>query len=133
MKWQENDFSANYQGEFYEPEDDIEIYINDEDKRKKLLSSPIKCEVSGKAFKIMPQELAFYLDQNIPIPTKHYDARYLENLAQANPKQLWERECMCEQTGHDHEGKCQVKFSTSYSPDRPEKVYCEQCYQRSVS
>ena len=132
LKWQDSDFSTQYQGEFYEPEDDIAAYINDDGKRRKLLSSPIKCEISGKAFKIMPQELAFYLDQKIPIPVKHYDIRYTENLNQANPKKLWKRECMCEQSGHNHDGKCQVKFQTPYSSDRPEKIYCEQCYQGSI-
>ncbi|MDP2630924.1 MAG: hypothetical protein Q8P56_05975 [Candidatus Uhrbacteria bacterium] len=32
-------------------------------------------------------------------------------------------------SSHDHEGRCAVKFQASYAPDRPEIVYCEQCYQ----
>jgi hypothetical protein len=31
------------------------------------------------------------------------------------------------------DGRCQNKFETTYSPERPEIVYCEQCYQESVA
>ena len=31
-----------------------------------------------------------------------------------------------------HKGKCPNEFETSYAPDRPEIVYCEQCYQAEV-
>jgi len=131
LKWQDNDFGLKYHGEFYEPKDDIAQY-HDLAAQKELLAGIIKCEISGKPFKIMPQELAFYLDHKVPIPTKHYDVRYNENLAQANPKKLWDRECMCEESGHGHEGKCQIEFETTYAPDRPEKVFCESCYQKAV-
>lgn len=124
LKWQDKDFAPDHQGEEYKPFDGIDEYIKDEAERKKLLASVIKCEISGKPFKIMPQELAFYLDQKIPIPTHHYNVRYQENLSQVNPKRLWHRKCM-------NEG-CQNEFETSYAPDRPEQVYCEKCYQKAL-
>lgn len=27
---------------------------------------------------------------------------------------------------------CQNEFETSYSPDRPEIIYCEKCYQQEI-
>ena len=46
---------------------------------------------------------------------------------------LWERTCMCDKKDHLHgEKKCEIEFETSYSPDRPEIVYCEKCYQQEV-
>ncbi|MDP3014199.1 MAG: hypothetical protein Q8M92_08170, partial [Candidatus Subteraquimicrobiales bacterium] len=92
----------------------------------------LKCSVSGKPFKIMPQELAFYIEQKLPIPKKHYDVRFQERIANINPRELYHRQCMCEESGHDHTGKCPNGFETTYAPDRPEKVYCESCYRKTV-
>jgi len=131
-KWQDDDFGIKFDGKFYEPEDDIEEYNKSQEKREELLNGVLKCEVSGKPFKIVPQELAFYMEQKVPIPRKHYDIRYKENFALQNPRKLWHRQCVCEEKGHGHEGRCKNEFETTYASDRPEKVYCEKCYQKSV-
>jgi len=40
---------------------------------------------------------------------------------------------MCDRQDHAHkQEKCVVEFKTSYSPDRPEIVYCEKCYQQEI-
>ena len=40
---------------------------------------------------------------------------------------------MCDKKNHLHgEEKCSAQFETSYSPDRPEIVYCENCYKQEV-
>ena len=130
-KWQDNDYSLKHTGPFYNPKDNISSY-QDETERTKLLDGILKCEKTGKPFKIASQELAFYLEQSIPIPRRHYDTRFLDRFHRRNRFVLYERECMCEQSGHDHEGKCRVRFETTYAPDRPEKVYCEDCYQKAV-
>ena len=132
FKWHDDNFAPKYDGSVYEPKDDISDYIENEAERKNLLDGIFKCEVSGKPFKILPQELAFYLKQGIPIPRKHYDVRFTERFAQRNPRHLFHRQCMCEQKDHEHEGRCQNEFETTYAPERPEKVYCESCYQKSV-
>jgi hypothetical protein len=131
-KWQDKDYSLKYDGPFYEPEDNIVKYIESEEARKELLDGILKCEISGKAFRIIPQELAFYIKNKYPIPTKHPEERYLELFKLQNPRKLYHRQCMCEEPGHGHEGRCKVEFETTYAPDRPEKVYCEECYQKSV-
>ena len=120
-KWQDNDYSLKYDGPFYEPKDNIQEYIANEQERQNLLSGILKCEVSGKPFKIVPQELAFYIAQGLPIPRKHYDVRYKERFNMRNPKVLYHRSCMNEGCGNE--------FETTYAPDRPEKVYCENCYR----
>ena len=45
---------------------------------------------------------------------------------------LWRRSCMCIMKSHEHQEKCNNEFETSYSPDRPEIIYCEGCYQKEV-
>lgn len=131
-KWQENDFSSDFSGEYYEPYENIDEYIGSQVNCDNLLAGVIKCEVSGKPFKITPGELSFYLKNRIPIPRKHYEVRFKEKYDLINPSKLYQRQCLCEEAGHDHVGRCTVKFDTTYAPDRPEKIYCESCYQKSV-
>jgi len=45
-----------------------------------ILKSAVICEVSGKPFRIIPQELAFYRKHNISLPKKHPDVRHMERM-----------------------------------------------------
>ena len=123
-KWQDKEPPRPQADEIYEPASEIGHYKDSEEKRGKLLSGVLKCKTSGKLFKIIPQELAYYIRQDLPIPTKHFDVRHKARLAMRNPMRLHHRQCM-------NEG-CENEFETTYAPDRPEKVYCEECYQKSV-
>jgi hypothetical protein len=76
------------------------------------------------AFKIIPEELQFYRRMNLPLPHLCPNCRHYERLSQRNPLKLWHRKCM--------KPGCPNEFETSYSPDRPEIIYCERCYQREV-
>ncbi len=131
FKWQEKEFDIEFSGEFYTPADNIADYA-DESKQKELLTAVLKCSDSGKPYRIMPQELAFYLDNKIPVPRKHFETRYGDRLKLEFVRKIHDRQCMCEEPGHGHEGRCQEKFGTTYGPDRPDKVYCEKCYQSIV-
>ena len=116
-----------------------------------ILQKTIACEHGGtcthqctKAYKITKTEFDFYKKLNIPIPRLCYNCRYCERIAKRNPPQLWSRACQCAGSTslnqvykntrtHDHkDGPCQNQFETPYSPDRPEIVYCETCYQQEV-
>ncbi len=104
-----------------------------------ILSEVIACAHGGKcnqqcteAFKITENELKMYKRFNLPIPKLCPNCRHYERLVKRQPIKLWYRQCMCEKDGHEHNGRCPVEFETSYSPDRPEIVYCEKCYQREV-
>ena len=123
--WQDEDFAPNYSGEFYEPKEDIREYIGSEGEVTKLLNSAIKCKISGRPFKVTKQEVAFYLKNLVPIPTKHYDVRYAERLALRNPRKTYHRKCM-------NDG-CVNGFDTTYAPDCPAKVFCRSCYEKTVS
>jgi formylmethanofuran dehydrogenase subunit E len=39
-----------------------------------------------------------------------------------NPRELYERQCT----------ECHKDIITTYSPDRPERVVCEECYRKFV-
>ena len=112
-----------------------------------ILSKVISCEHEGKcneqcteAFKIIPDELAFYRRMNLPLPRLCSNCRHYQRHKFVNPPKVWRRSCMCGSTGslqatgkHFHgEEKCEVEFETSYAPDRSEVIYCERCYQQEV-
>jgi len=113
--WKEEE-PISQKGEDFKPADDIR------DVGDGILEHTLKCEVSGRAFKIIPQELKFYKQQGLPIPHKHPDIRHLERIARRNPHQLWQRSC----------AKCGASIETSYSPERTETIYCEKCYLEEV-
>ncbi|MDD4287607.1 MAG: hypothetical protein PHN33_04645 [Candidatus Peribacteraceae bacterium] len=93
-----------------------------EDVHDDVVDWAILCERTGRPFRILKQELDFYRRQKIPVPRLHPDERYDRRLALRNPRKLWKRACM----------KCQKEIQTTYAPDRPEIVYCEECYLKEV-
>ncbi len=103
------------------------------------------------AFKIIPQELQFYRKMNLPLPRLCPNCRHYQRLKQRNPLKLWHRACQCagrkseirsaksetfeyENTATHFHGSnhCPNEFETSYAPERPEIVYCEECYRQEV-
>ncbi|MBI5621498.1 hypothetical protein HY933_01360 [Candidatus Falkowbacteria bacterium] len=90
------------------------------------------CQGCRKNYKIIEAEFQFYKKHGIPPPAHCPDCRHYQRLSLRNPRKLWHRQCMCEQSDHNHAGKCLVEFETTYAPDQPEKVYCEECYQKEI-
>jgi hypothetical protein len=111
-KWYEDSSSKSFKGPVYSIPADI-ADVKDEITTKILAS-----ELSGKPYKIIPQELKFYRENSIPVPRLTPDERHQVRLSKRNPRKLWDRNC----------GKCNKMIRTTYAPDRPETVYCEECY-----
>jgi len=82
----------------------------------------VTCEETGKSFRIVSRERAFYERMKLPLPYLHPDERHRRRVAKRNPRRLWDRTCQ----------KCGEAIQTSYSPDRPEIVYCESCYLKEA-
>ncbi|MBI2464127.1 hypothetical protein HYV57_04170 [Candidatus Peregrinibacteria bacterium] len=82
----------------------------------------LACATCKKNYKIIPQELAFYRKKMLPIPRLCHDCRHAARMSLRNPRKLWKRVC----------GTCGITIETTYAPDRPEIVYCENCYLQSV-
>ncbi len=85
------------------------------------------------SYKLTSAELEFYKRMRLPLPHLCPNCRHARRLRYRNPMMLWNRSCMCEQANHEHSGKCQNEFETSYSPERKDKIYCESCYQQEVA
>lgn len=83
-------------------------------------------------FRVTKLEFDFYKQLGIPLPRSCPNCRHYERAQYRNPVQLWHRQCMCTQTDHAHAGRCASEFDTSYSPERKEIVYCEECYKKKI-
>jgi hypothetical protein len=105
----------------YQPQR-INITTDIKEVEDKICYEILACEITGKNFRIIPQELAFYKKMNLPIPTKHPDQRHLERIKQRNPRQLWPRKC----------ASCKKSILTSYPETNPTKIYCEECYLKEI-
>ncbi len=87
-----------------------------------IVNWAIRCVATNRPFRIIRQELDFYRKMRLPIPRLHPDERYRVRMALRNPRKFWNRTCM----------KCSCPIVTSYTPDRPEIVFCEECYLKEV-
>lgn len=98
-----------------------------------ILNQILVCSDCKKNFRITQGELDFYKRMSIPLPRKDFECRHQDRMKKRNPRMLWHRSCMCTLETHSHGNqKCENEFETSYSPDRPETVYCEACYNQEV-
>ena len=100
-----------------------------------IVQQILACAGCGKNYKIVKAELVFYKTKGLPILLQCPDCRYQARLAVRNPHQLWHRQCMCVLASHETHSagaQCLNEFETSYAPDRPEKIFCENCYQKEV-
>ena len=96
--------------------------INISDIPDDVLNWAIKCQASWRPFKLIPQELKFYREHNIPVPHLHPDERHKARMKLRNPRKLYDRNCT----------NCTKSIQTTYAPDKPEIVYCEECYLKEI-
>ena len=100
--------------------DDLPDSINDVSDL--ILKEIIQCNECRKAYKILPEELNLLRRFSLPLPRSCYNCRHMRRIKLIGSSKLYDRAC----------DKCGDKIKTSYSPDQPEIVYCEKCYQNEV-
>lgn len=109
--------------------DSISDLPNDFDTNKEVFV----CKLCKKNYRITLNELTFYRRMKISIPRNCLECRHVARFKNRGPNKLWHRSCMCDKENHFHGGaECAEEFETTYSPDRPEIVYCEKCFQAEV-
>lgn len=91
-----------------------QAWAQDKEKAKEY-----KCT---KAFRITPTERGMYERFGIPLPTKCPNTRFYEKFQMRNPVKFYNRTC----------SSCGKEIETTYSPERKEMVYCQQCYQCEI-
>jgi hypothetical protein len=115
------------------------------DVKDDIAKEIIQCAECKRAYRVISQELQFLRQMNIPAPRVCVDCRRTARLSHRNKSFVYPRACGCagsvstngmysNTATHFHQsGACTNEFQTSYAPDRPEIVYCEQCYNSEVS
>ncbi len=113
--WHESD-----KKEFQSATMEIPDHIND--VTDEVLKNIQKCQICEKNYQIIEKELKFYQKFQIPIPRECPLCRDFKRIHSLNPMTLYDRKC----------DKCAKNIRTSYDPNRPEIVYCEECYQQEI-
>jgi len=124
--WRDEDYGIKYDGPFYQPKE-INFYdpkqnLNAQKEIDEALAGILQCEVSGKPFRLISQELVFYIEHGLPIPTKHPMVRFQERFKQRRGRILYDRKC----------GKCGTDIKTTFGPEAKNIVYCEKCYANDI-
>ena len=98
------------------------------------------CTACNKNYLVIPTEFQFYKKLDIPLPRLCPDCRHARRMIARGPSRLWSRACMCDgstsspqASQHGHQDRCRNEFETPYAPDRPEIVYCENCYNSEIA
>ncbi len=126
--WKQYEETSSYHGPYYAPldidqyDEKLVWYEIAQKNIDALLNGIMKCERSWKPFKVIKQELILYVQNHLPIPSKHPDVRHEERLAERNKRTLHEGTCT----------KCGKAMVTTYLPNSWEKVVCPECYRKIV-
>jgi len=113
--WIENNEKSYVKSNYQIPEDIQDV--NDD-----IVDEVLSCQKCGKNYRFTPQEIEFHRKLNFALPRKCPECRYLERISFRAPKKLFKRDCM----------KCGKAIQTTYAPNRPETVYCGECYLKEI-
>lgn len=89
-----------------------------------IVKEIFSCEKCQKNYKVIKAEIRLYKQLHVPIPNTCPHCRDLNHIKQLESFNLWHRQCM--------KPDCKNTFETTYSPDRKELVYCEDCYNKEI-
>lgn len=95
---------------------------NIKDTPDSIVNEILSCTDCNKNYKIIPQELKFYHQMNVPIPRKCPKCRHKDRMAIRNPRRLWKQNCK----------KCGTEIFAPYAAGGCELVYCAKCYKAEI-
>lgn len=87
-----------------------------------ILNEAIECMDCSRAYNIAKGELELLRKLYLPLPHICPKCRENKRFERMTMPGLYDRKC----------DKCGIDVRTPYSPDRPEIIYCEKCYQQEV-
>lgn len=92
------------------------------DVRDSIMDSAIRCEVTGKPFRIIREELDFYRRQGLPIPTIHPAERLRDRFSWMGSLRFSKVPCV----------KCGASIVGNISGDLDKNIYCQSCYNAEI-
>ena len=80
------------------------------------------CEECRRNYRMTSMELKFYRSMELALPRHCFPCRHRARWKRRNARVLHQRTCE----------NCQGSILSTYSPQQPEKVFCEDCYHKAV-
>jgi hypothetical protein len=137
----------------YQPEPENELLTtlaakNLPDNIKEVEDGIVKENIedeNGHKFRYIKKEIELYRKMNIALPRFCPMCRFSARRRKQLPMKLWTRACSCigstsgnnqykNAQQHFHgTSKCPNTFETAFAPDRPEIVYCKQCFEKELN
>lgn len=87
-----------------------------------ILTKAIRCQISGRPFRVIASELDFYRKMGLPLPTIHPELRIEETLRLVPTGKKYSAVCSC----------CSKNIYSILDPENGYNLYCESCYQKEV-
>jgi len=116
FKWKDEDKNLKYKESIIEIPDEIKNCHED------ICEKILICESTNKPYKIIKEEFKFLKENNLPIPRESIQQRSKNRISLKNSRNIYQRNCT----------KCGIQIFSTFSPERPEVVYCERCYLKEV-
>jgi len=92
------------------------------DTEDSISSEILSCRDCQRSYRIIPQELEFYKNIQVPLPQKCFNCRHINRLKRTDARQLFERNC----------NKCQKAIRSTHRSESSKIVYCEECYLADI-
>jgi hypothetical protein len=93
-----------------------------EEVTDEILQKAIRCEVTGRPFRITETELVFYRNMQIPLPTVHPVIRMEGHFKLSLPAKKYVASCV----------QCGVTTPSVFNPEEFNNLYCESCFRQEV-
>ncbi|OGY79240.1 MAG: hypothetical protein A3B74_00080 [Candidatus Kerfeldbacteria bacterium RIFCSPHIGHO2_02_FULL_42_14] len=129
--WRWQDESAGLYGKETLRATDIHSQI--EKVAEIILEKILACVECKKNYRIQSIELKLLKLLHLPLPLLCPACRFQKRWKRHYPLQLYHRQCQCDLKHSEHsENRCPTEFETTYAPERPEKIFCNPCYQQEI-
>ena len=96
--------------------------MNIKDVKDTIIDEIINCRDCEKNYQITKEELSFYRKHNTSIPRRCSNCRHKDRMKLRSPHFFWDRKC----------GNCNKNIICTYPKEKPDMVYCKDCYQKEV-
>ncbi|MCA9356415.1 hypothetical protein KC852_02755 [Candidatus Nomurabacteria bacterium] len=103
-----------------------------EDIQESFTSEILSCLECSRNYRILAGELTLHKQLRIPIPEKCFFCRNEEREKMRGGYLLFQKQCDCVISSHDHHGQCQNIFKTVFDKNEKRPIYCESCYQKEM-
>lgn len=87
-----------------------------------IVKEIVQCAECQSNYRILKQELDFYRQMNLPLPNFCWNCRHAKRVGMRNEWNLFTRGC----------NGCGAKLVTTFSSEREEAVFCDNCYLERV-